>query len=119
MRMLRLNRRKFRYQNIVGEPVPIRDDNGNLTGEYASAYGPVTAAYANISPATGVVNTSYFGADVQYDRVIAAETDLGMNERTRLWIDDIDADRHDYVVKRIAKSINGVLIAVSKVTNRA
>ena len=42
-----------------------------------------------------------------------------MDERTRLWIDDHNAAQPDYVVKRVAQSINGFLVAVSKVHNNA
>lgn len=117
MRILRINQRGFKYQNYSGDPEPIRDVEGNLTGEYTSGYGDVLEGMANISPATGIVSPSYFGADRNYDRVIATDRDYGLDERSRLWIDDLNASRYDYVVRRVAKSINGILIAVSKVTN--
>ena len=117
MRMLRINKRNFRYQNANGTTEPVRDAYGNLTGEYASGYGEVLSGSGNISPASGVVSASYFGADVNYDRVIALDRDLGIDERSRLWIDDLASVRHDYVVKRVAKSMHNVLIAASKVTN--
>lgn len=119
MRLQRVNMREFKYQNPTGDTEPIRDQHGNFNGEYAVAYGPVQTAKANISPATGVITETYFGADVKYDRVIALKSALGISERSRIWIDDLTAERHDYEVRRIAESLNSVLIAVSKVTNRA
>lgn len=88
-----------------------------MTGEYSSAYGEVLVGKANISPSAGLVSPSYFGADVNYDRVIIPACDYGLNEQSRLWIDDLDGAHHDYAVRRVAKSINGTLVAVSKVTS--
>lgn len=119
MRLLRINKRAFKFQNANADPEPIRDVHGDLTGEFTEGFGPVIASTANIAPSTGYVNRAYFGSDIQYDRVIALDKDLGIDERSRLWIDDLTAERHDYAVKRVSKSINGVLIAASKVTNRA
>lgn len=117
MRLLHINKRTFKYQNATGVSIPKTDENGYITGEYDVEYGEINTARANIAPASGVVSDSYFGADIQYDRVIAAETDFGMDERSRLWIDDLNAEYPDYKVKRIARSINSVLVAVSKVPN--
>ena len=115
MRTLHINTRPIKYQNVASNPEAIRDADGNLTGEYTSGYGAVLTARVNVSPATGIVTPSYFGADINYDRVIAVDKDFEINERTRLWIDDLEAERHDYVVKRVARSINGCLVAISKV----
>lgn len=119
MRALRINKSDFRFQNVVSKPEAIRDADGNLTGEYETRYGPIVSAKANISAVTGTVNPSWFGADVRYDRVITTTDDFGLDERSRLWVDDLTAERHDYVVKRVAKTINGCLVAISRVTSSA
>ena len=119
MRMLQINKREFQYRNALSDAVPIRDENGHLTGEYMQAYTDKFTAYANISPASGIAAETYFGSNLDYDRIIASDTDFGMDEQSQLWVDDLNSERHDYVVKRIARSINNVLIAISKVTNNA
>lgn len=119
MRVLNLNKRMFKYALYTGNLEPLKDAEGNLTGEYSMGYSEPKAAYANISAATGDTSDEAFGANVSYDRVICAETDFGMDEQTRLWVDNLDAPTHDYIVKRVARSLNSVLIAIERVTTNA
>lgn len=117
MRMMQRNRQRFRYALYSGPPDYVKDADGNLTGALNLPYGAPREGYANISAATGNVRDEGFGAAVDYDKVICARTDFGMTEQSVLWIDDVDGPRHDYVVARIARSLNHVRIAVRKVTN--
>ena len=118
MRMLNKNKQEFRYRLLTSSEVPVLDPDGFESGEYVKAYTPIYTAYASISPATGEASERAFGTNVAYDRTICANTDFGMDENSLLWIDDLDAENNDYIVKRIAKSINGVRIAIARV-NRA
>lgn len=126
MRCLRRNKSKFFYA-LYKEKTPLEDDYGNKTGEYEIAYEKPVALKGNISAARGETITRQFGEDVTYDRVIVLEDpQCPINEFSVLWIDTepvLDADGttktpHDYVVTKVATSINSVAIAVSKVTVR-
>lgn len=119
MRMLNRNMQKFGYKLLTSSNVPVLDPDGFETGEYAPVYSPKYTGYACISPATGEVIERAFGASVEYDRVLCANTDFGMDENSLLWIDDLEAESHDYVVKRIARSLNNVRFALAKVNRHA
>lgn len=115
MRMLNRNKQEFKYRLLTNSTVPVLDPDGFETGEYTPVFSAPISAHASISPATGESHERAFGANIEYDRIIIAETDFGMDENSQLWVDDLTAERPDYVVKRIAKSINGVRIAIARV----
>lgn len=126
MRCLRRNKVTFFYALYSGK-IPITDDYGNKTGEYEIIYGNPVEILGNVSAARGETVTRQFGEDEAYDRVIVLEDpNAPIDEFSILWIDtkpEIDTDGgtktpHDYVVKKVARSINSVSIAVSKVTVR-
>ena len=127
--MRTLNRNKIRifYANYH-DKTPIKDDYGNLTGEYKITYGNPVAVMANVSAARGESTTRQFGEDVRYDRIIILDDPrFPIAETSILWIDvipEISEDGttetpHDYIVKQVAPSLNSVSIAVSKVSVRA
>ena len=115
MRMLDRNKQMFKYRIATGAVVPVFDPDGYETGEYAPVYSGKLTAFASIAPATGEASERAFGASIEYDRIICADTDFGMDENAQLWIDDLNSANPDYVIKRIAKSINGVRIAIARV----
>lgn len=102
---------------------PITDDQGYETGEYEVTYFDPVKAKVNVSPATGWSQVGMFGNQESYDKVIVTDDiDCPINENTVLFIDkepQKDGDEYifdyDYVVKRVAKSLNSIAIAVSKV----
>lgn len=113
--MLKRNKQKFEYRIATGAVVPVIDPDGFETGEYAPVYSARLTGWASIAPPTGEAQDRAFGANIEYDRVICAETDFGLNENSQLWVDDLNADKPDYVIKQIARSLNGVRIAIAKV----
>ena len=123
--MRTLNRNKIRifYANYKGK-TPIKDEYGNLTGEYEIMYDTPVEVKANVSAARGEATTRQFGEDESYDRVIVLEDPaFPITSTSVLWIDtlpEIAEDGttqtpHDYIVKQVATSLNSVSIAVSKV----
>ena len=121
MRALKRNKRKCWYCLYLGEQ-EMQDSDGNYTGETAITYSPPIELRANISPATGQSNTEMFGNLTDYDRVIVSDnTELEIDENTIVFLDVlpiIGADGvfgQDYVVIRVAKSINSVSIALRKI----
>ena len=127
--MRTLNRNKIRiYYANYHDKIPIRDEYGNLTGEYRIAYGNPVAVMANVSAARGESTTRQFGEDVSYDRIIVLDDPaFPIAETSILWIDTVPEiaedgsteTPYDYIVKQVAPSLNSVSIAVSKVSVRA
>jgi hypothetical protein len=77
---------------------------------------------ANISTAIGVSEVEQFGKDLKYDKVIVLDDiDCPIDENSVLFVDKLpESDDEgnllfDYIVKRVAKSLNSVSIAISKV----
>lgn len=127
MRCLRRNKIPFYYAHYSGK-TPIIDDYGNKTGEYEVTYDKPTMVFGNVSAARGETVTRQFGEDEAYDRVIVMDDpQCPIDEASVLWIDstpNVDTDGYaetpyDYVVRKVARSINSVSIAVSKVNVRA
>ena len=102
---------------------PITDDQGYETGEYEVTYFDPVEVKVNVSPATGWSQVGMFGNQESYDKVIVTDDiNCPIDENTVLFIDkepQKDGDKYifdyDYVVKRVAKSLNSIAIAVSKV----
>lgn len=119
------------------------DKNGNETGEIAPKYGDAISYWANVSPAIGQAQFEQFGNLGNYDKVIVTR-DMGcpINETAVLFLDKTpeyisvtayeedssggikpntvavtyNLPKYDYIVKRVAKGLDSIAIAVSKVT---
>ena len=124
MRTLNRNKICIYYANYFSK-TPLKDEYGNLSGEYEISYTNPTKLCANVSAARGESTTRQFGEDVRYDRIIVLDDPaFPITESSILWIDtppEIAEDGttktpHDYIVKQVAPSLNSVSIAVSKVT---
>lgn len=131
MKCLNRNKVSFYYALYAGREAVV-DDNGRYTGEYRVVHGNPAQGYANISAAKGETQTRQFGEDESYDKVIVMDNESPfIDEYSWLWVDTmpilsedgtlaVDDDGeiktpHDYVVKKVARSLNGVSFAVSKV----
>lgn len=121
MRCLHRNKRKF-YYALFKEKVAIKDEYDNDSGEYRVVYQTPVEMKANVSAATGEAQVEQFGNSLLYDKVIITdELDCPVDEHSVLCIDSppsYDEDGNlifDYIVKKVAKSINTISFAVSKV----
>lgn len=132
MKCMSRNKVKFFYALYEGK-TPITDDYGNVTGEYDIQHGKPTEFCANISAAKGETQTRQFGENESYDKVIVMDKDAPpIDEYSVLWVDNkpqTDENGnlavnekgeiitpHDYIVKKVAKSLNVVSMAISKVS---
>lgn len=132
MKTLVRNKSEFWYA-LYKDKVQITDEYGNVTGEYEMTWENPIKYAANISAAKGETSTRQFGESESYDKVIVMDNDAPeIDEYTILWVDKtpslnedgtLTTDEegmvltpHDYIVKKVAKSINSVSIAISKVT---
>ncbi|MBO5967267.1 MAG: hypothetical protein J6S14_02075 [Clostridia bacterium] len=143
MKTLKRNQRPFYYCLYSGTE-RIIDEYGNDSGEEIITYEDPVLMYANISPATGQSNTEQFGNLENYDKVIVTtDMDCPIDENSVLFIDkepefttgvtidyqesetvlggddvtpvSVSVPAYDYVVRRVAKSLNSISIAVKKV----
>jgi hypothetical protein len=117
------NKSKFYYASYIGE-TEITDEYGNSTGEYNLSYEKPVEMFGNVSAAQGEIQSRQFGESESYDKVIVLDDkDTPIDEYSRLWVDTLPLlnedgsteTPHDYVVKKVARSLNGVSIAISKV----
>lgn len=132
MRCMNRNKVKFFYALYLGK-APIKDEYGNDTGEYEVKHGSPVEFSANISAAKGETQTRQFGENESYDKVIVMDGDAPpIDEYAVLWVDrtpQMDEEGnlavnekgevitpHDYIVKKVAKSLNVVSLAISKVS---
>jgi hypothetical protein len=117
------NKTRFYYASYIGE-TEITDENGNSTGEYKIAYENPIKMFGNVSAAQGEIRSRQFGESESYDKVIVLDDRKApIDEYSVLWVDtlphlndDGSTDTpHDYIVKKVARSLSGVSIAISKV----
>ena len=123
MRCLARNKATFYYALYTGQD-EIIDEYGNATGQYSVTYGNPTKALGNVSAAQGEMQTRQFGESESYDKVIVLDdVNTPIDEYSVLWVDTLPLPNgdgstdtpHDYVVKKVARSLNSVSIAISKV----
>lgn len=124
MKCMERNKVKFYYALYEGKN-EITDEYGNATGEYEVTHGNPTECYGNISAAKGETMSRQFGEDESYDKVLVMDNLApAIDEYSILWVDtlpEIDEETgetetpHDYIVKKVARSLNSVSYAISKV----
>lgn len=132
MKCLERNKSKFYYALYLSK-TPITDSYGNRTGEYEIIHGDPVEFKGNVSAAKGETQSMQFGENLSYDKVIVLDNEApNIDEYSILWVDStpqLDSDGHlavntdgeiitphDYIVRKVAKSLNHVAIAISKVT---
>lgn len=131
MRCLTRNKTIFSYSLYAGQ-TEIMDEYGNATGQYEVSYTPPKQMRGNVSAAQGEIQSRQFGESETYDKVIVLDNpNIPIDEHSILWVDSqpkLDTDGnlilnsngevntpHDYIVKKVARSLNSVSIAISKV----
>ena len=120
MRCMDRNKSAVWYLLYDGKTMNMSDD-GYDTGQMSVKYKNAVKMLANISPASGAAQVEQFGQFVSYDKVIATDNmSCPISEDTVLFVDkepEYDGEKplYDYVVKRVAKSLNSISIAISKV----
>ena len=120
------NKATFYYALYTGQ-TEIVDERGNATGQYSVTYGNPIKTLGNVSAAQGEMQTRQFGDSESYDKVIVMDNpNAPIDEYSILWVDTLPylneygstETPHDYVVKKVARSLNSVSIAISKVSVR-
>ena len=122
----------------------VLDENGNETGEIIPNYLSAVSMWANVSPASGQAQVEQFGNLDSYDKVIVShDMNCPITEMSALFLEKepeyatitthelvvgsalfapsaisevtYQLPKNDYIVKRVAKSLNSISIAVRKV----
>lgn len=111
------------YYCLYDETRPQTDGNGYETGETQVIYKRPVRLKCSVSPATGYAQVNVFGNLDSYDKVLLTDKmDCPIDENTVLFIDkkpefdDEGVPLFDYQVRQVARSLNSISYAVSKVT---
>ena len=121
MRSLIRNKQKI-YYSLYLDKKPIYDEYGNLTGEYELTYGDIKPFDINVSAAQGTSDVEQFGIDLNYSKtMVTNDLTCPINEAARLWIDKEaivggEETPHNYVVLKVARSINSITYAIKEVS---
>lgn len=123
MRSLNRNKMDFWYANYQGKEEILK--NGKRTGQYKVLYSNPVNISENLSAARGSLDNELFGIQTDYDRTITScNRDFDISESSVLWIEktpEVASDGStdtpwDYVVVKVARSINSVTVAIRKVS---
>ena len=115
--------KKTLYYALQKEIKGVDDEYGNFSGQYDIEYYAPVETQMNISPARGEAILEQFGISEQYDKVLVTDDmSCPIAEDSVLWLDTVPeivngetATPFDYLVIRVAKSLNCIAIAVKKV----
>lgn len=121
MRTMWRNKRPLWFVLYEGKEA-LTDSEGFETGEYRLKYGKPHCMEANISAASGSAQIEQFGNLTGYDKVMVTDdVCCPIDENTVLFVDkcpEFDGDGrpiYDYVIRRVARSLNSVSYAIQKV----
>ena len=106
------------YYALYSANTAVTTTGGLYTGEYAVSYGTPVECRGNISASRGMSDHEVFGTGLDYDRVIVVhDMDCPIDENSIIWIDRTpdNSTPHNYIVRRVAKSLNCISIAVRQV----
>lgn len=134
MRCMERNKSSFFYA-LYDKATELKDEYGNATGQYKVSYTNPIKTSGNVSAARGEIQSRQFGESESYDKVIVLDEKYTLiNEYAVLWVDTLPhlnedgslelndkgeiKTPHDYIVKKVARSLNCVSIAISKVAVR-
>lgn len=119
MKALARNKQTFYYALYEGMTEET-DEYGLYTGAQVPTYSTPVEARMNISPANGRSALEAFGINEQYDKVfVTDDVNCPITETSVLWVDVPYTEPYDYVVTRIAKSLNSLVIGATQVNKSA
>lgn len=115
MRSLEINKQNIYYASYMGVK-PLYDDYQNEVGTTVT-YSSPTPYRINVSAAKGEMSTRQFGDSEDYNKVMmTSDMNCPIIEGSVLWVDQQNTDAgHDYIVKRVARGLNTISIAIAKV----
>ena len=122
MRLLKRNLRTIKYALYQSKTNIVENTQDAWeTGEKALAYSQPVELECNVSSAMGRTAIEMFGDLRNYEKIIVTDdTNCPINEQSILFVDvpgeAVDGKYvYDYIVRRVAKSLNCIAYAVSHV----
>ena len=110
MRGLKRNETPVYYRRYIGTE-DAKDDYGHLTGEKVLSYADPVSISASVSPASGRVSEQLFGTSLDYDyTILSHDKEPPIREEDLILLGSSVC-----TVKRIARSLNVLAIAVKRV----
>ena len=119
MRSLHRNKRDLWYALPI-DTREILDEYGNTTLEVETIYGSPSLLRCNVSANIGQEAVEVFGAQTEYSRTVSiAGRKCPLVEGCRVWFGVTPDGDSNYVVARVADSVNGFLVALREATHHA
>ena len=115
MQLLNRNKTKIQYKNYSGTMTLTTDAGGYYTGERTESYSDAKTLHAYVTANRGTAERDMFGTTLDYDNVIYTDLSCDINEYSLLWVEASITTPNDYIVRRVAKSLNHKAIAIKKV----
>ena len=115
MQLLNRNKTTISYKNYSGTMTLTTDSGGYYTGERTESYSDMKTLKAYITANRGNTENEMLGTTLDYDNVIYADKSCDMDEYSLLWVEASITSPNDYIVKRVATSLNHKAIAIKKV----
>lgn len=114
MQLLNRNKKTIQYKNYTGT-MTLTTEGGFYTGERTESYSDFKTLKAYITANRGNAEDEMFGTSLDYDNIIYADLSCDMDEYSLLWVSASTTSPNDYIVKRVATSLNHKAIAIKKV----
>lgn len=113
MRLLKRNQQDFWYAKYESVK-DVMNDKGEYTGQQQVVYSEPIKGLGYITASRGSSEVTQFGTNVVYDQTILMDS-TDMTENSILWIGITPDKPYNYIVSRIAQSLNHVTIAIRRV----
>jgi len=118
MQSLGINTQEVFYA-LYSSSVEIMDGEYK-TGEKQTTYHAPVSMWANVSPQRGTADYEPFGVDIDYDRtMVLSDMNCPIDEHSVLWLGCAPSAPHNYIVQRVAKSLNSITYALKEVKVKA
>ena len=114
MRTLQKNARICYYANPTGETEMLRDEWGNLTSEAVERFTEPVEMKANYSQSAGEEVLNVFGSFTDYSKTMVFAGECPLVEGSRVWIKNSTVEDSDYIVTKVAESLNFSLVALKE-----
>lgn len=118
MQSLGINQQQI-YYAMYSSSVDATTSGGLKTGGKEKTYHSAVSMWANVSPQRGSADFEPFGTALDYDRtMVTTDMDCPIDEQSILWVDRTAQASvpHNYIVRKVAKSINSITYAIKEVT---
>lgn len=117
MKCMERNKRDLWYAVYVGKEEILKD--GKRTGQVTVKYSAPVKIKASVSPARGSASEELFGVNAVYDRtVIVEDANADITETSVIWVENTPDEPWDYVVEKVARSLNNAAIAIKRVSTQ-